>query len=989
MAVRLLLRVCIPFITTLIAIAPAVPTITAAQTWPPLDGVVSDDTGTVDRVQVNQAAESLKQLGIEPLVVLARSSFGQDIDTFARRAIADYGLSTGGALDPDLFAVVVALDIRRDIIVYGDRLKPVMEQPRGNGTLADYLRVTYLEPDLAGGQYTRAFVQTLSRAAREIDLYRNPPPTATPQPPVITQVDTTAIGNALIICLVILLVVGALTIFGPMLWRRYTQVREAAARRRALQAQLAQARSVAADMITDLDFPPNPEEQLQYRFLALSLGQERPDQLADITRQYRQMYDRVAHALALYNDLGQRQFTTEEELSWAIAQYQTVQNEVRAASDFLKQLDELGRQVEAQIAAAPHEVDAAKKAIAAANDQLTALAAAAPDLYPPEPETVLHDATGRLAEAHSALSARPPLALRAYDAASTARSLAEQVLARTHALSQAYEALRQGRVRLGEARAKGYKLPRSDSAFTQALDSLSAAARLLEAPDAQGFDEALKSALQAIDRAKASVDEAVALHTANEQALAELQKTGEEVRAYIEEGATAFDKVDEYAESSWQDIRGNGTEAQRAAHEAFALWQEAARLNALSPDSPQDFEGAQQRIEEVKVLLARARELVTAIIERLKHIQESQRTAQAEIEAAERDIQAGKEFIARYDPDISAAPAHMLSQAGQLLAQAKQEMAKSKPDWIQVVALARQANDLADKALADARSQQEAMQARRLRVQTLSQQASASLSRALNFASVHRQDVEAEVFGALEQAQQDLKRAQELVQKAEQGGLEDVQRAQALDQAATAFASAQQAADGAYQTAQQQFARMEDLRRRAAHALESADSAIREVAAFLNDNRGIVGRESWALLEQAVNMMPAWQDGADASTLQAMEARAREAEEQARRAQALAQEQVRLYREQRAREQAAIEQAIASAVIGALLAGGGRRRRRGWGGPWGSPWGGFPGGFGGGGGGGGFSAGGWGGGGSSAGSFGGGGSSGGGWGGGGSSSGGW
>ncbi len=988
MAVRLLFRACIPLITTLIAVAPAVSTITAAQTWPPLDGVVSDDTGTVDRVQVNQAAESLKQLGVEPLVVLARSSFGQDIDTLARRAIADYGLSTGGALDPDLFAVVVALDIRRDIIVYGDRLKPIMEQPRGNGTLADYLRVTYLEPDLAGGQYTRAFVQTLDRAAREIDLYRNPPPTATPQPTVITQVDTTAIGNALIVCLLVLLVVGALAIFGPMLWRRYTQMREAAARRRALQAQLVQARNVAADMITGLDFPPNPEEQLQYRFLALSLGQERADQLAEITRQYRQLYDRLSHALALYNDLGQRRFTTEEELSWAIAQYQFVQNEVRAASDFLQQLDALGRQIEAQIASAPHEVDAAKKAIAAANDQLTALAAAAPDLYSPKPETVLHSAMSSLAEAESALSARPPLALRAYDAATTARSLAEQVLARVQALSQAYDALRQGRVRLDEARARGFKLSRSDSAFAQALDGLSAAARLLEAPGTQGFDEALKSASEAVDRAKASVDEAVALHAANEQALAELQKAGEAVRAFIEEGARAFDQVDEYAESSWQDIRGNGTEAQRAADEAFALWQEATRLNALSPDSPQDFDEAQQLIQEANALLARARELVTAIIERLKHLQESQRTAQAEIEAAARDIQAGKEFIARYDPDISAAPADMLDKAGQLLAQATQEVGKSKPDWIQVVALARQANDLADKALADARSQQEAMQARRLRVQTLSQQAAASFSRAMNFASVHKHDVGPEVFDALTQVLEEMKRAQELVRKAEQGGLEDVQRAQALDQAATAFASAQQTADGAYQTAQQQFARMEDLRQRAGHALQSADATIRQIAAFLNDNRGIVGRESWSLLQQAVNMMPAWQDGADASTLQAIEARARKAEEQAQRAQALAQEQVRRYREQRAREREAIEQAIAAAVIGALLTSGRHRSRRGWGGPWGSPWGGFPGGFGGGGGGG-SSAGGWGGGGSSAGSFGGGGSSGGGWGGGGSSSGGW
>src|SRR5207237_4719873 len=109
-------------------------------------------------------------------------------------------------------------------------------------------------------------------------------------------------------------------------------------------------------------------------------------------------------------------------------------------------------------------------------------------------------------------------------------------------------------------------------------------------------------------------------------------------------------------------------------------------------------------------------------------------------------IRSDQQFITQYDPDISQQPADMLKQAADLLRQAKEEVAKAKPNWIQVVALARQANDLADKALADARSQEEAMQARRLRLQTASQQAAASLSRAANFASVHRSDIDQSVL---------------------------------------------------------------------------------------------------------------------------------------------------------------------------------------------------------------------------------------------------
>ena len=93
------------------------------------------------------------------------------------------------------------------------------------------------------------------------------------------------------------------------------------------------------------------------------------------------------------------------------------------------------------------------------------------------------------------------------------------------------------------------------------------------------------------------------------------------------------------------------------------------------------------------------------LLDRLKHLQESQRTAQDEIAHADRDIATGRAFVAQYDPDITPSPVQMLDQAASILDKAKQEAAKPKPDWIQVVNLARQANDLADRALADARTQ--------------------------------------------------------------------------------------------------------------------------------------------------------------------------------------------------------------------------------------------------------------------------------------------
>src|SRR3954467_13410969 len=116
------------------------------------------------------------------------------------------------------------------------------------------------------------------------------------------------------------------------------------------------------------------------------------------------MYRRVSDALARYNALNNATPQTDEEIGQAIAGYQYVQTEINNASGFLKHIGELSKEVEGQIAAAPGETDQAKKALAAATSDLARLAAAAPDLYHPNPETTLKPATEALAQAQQALT---------------------------------------------------------------------------------------------------------------------------------------------------------------------------------------------------------------------------------------------------------------------------------------------------------------------------------------------------------------------------------------------------------------------------------------------------------------------------------------------------------------------------------------------------------------------------------------------------------
>jgi uncharacterized membrane protein YgcG len=883
----------------------------SAQAWPELDGVVSDDTGRLTSEQisrVNEAAAELEQFGIQPLAVLSNDLKGQpDSEELAYAAAARYGF--GGAnrqLDANVFAIVVVLNPREITILSGDGVAPIMSQVRGGRAVDDQIRADYIIPQLSAGDFAAAFSEGFRQAAREADLFQNPPtPTTapTPAPAVVTNVDTSGLGSALLWCVGIAVLLGAVGIGGPVLFRQWKRAQEAAARKRALQDQLVQARNVAADMITDLDFPADPAEQIQYRFLALALERERPAQLADVTKRYKEVYGRVSGALELYNTLNQAKPATEQELTTAIAQYQSVQATIREATAFLQQLADMSKQVEGQVSAAPGETDSAKKALAAATDSLAQLAAAAPDLYAPSAERALKPVADRVAEAESALTAQPSLSLKAYDAANAASAGAAQLLALIGTLAQAYHALRQQRARLVAARSGAFKLPGSDKTFAHALDVLSDTARHLEAGELEKATKTLKKGTGAVEQAGSEVDAAVSLQKANVEALAALKAAGEEAKKFIEEGAAAFDKVDEYAESSWQDIKGNGTEAQKAADKAFNLWQEASRLNELSVEGPQDFEGARRLIEEANGAIVRVRELITAILDRLKYLQESQRTAQAEIDAAEHDLALGRTFVKQHDPDVGPAPDRSLADAARLVSDAKEEIGKGKPDWIKVVALARQANDLADRALAGARSEHEAMQARRLKVQTTSQQAVAGLSRASNFATAHRGDIDASILDALAKAEAGIKQAQAIASRAEGAATEDRERAQALEEAASALLAAQQAADNAYNQASQQFAFMEAQRKEAAAALKRAESAIWEADQYMDNYGSVVSRSSRELLNSAIREMPGWREGADAGMLAAIARAARAAQQNAEAAHSRAQAEVEAQLEaERARE---------------------------------------------------------------------------------------
>src|SRR5439155_13125165 len=223
--------------------------------------------------------------------------------------------------------------------------------------------------------------------------------------------------------------------------------------------------------------------------------------------------------------------------------------------------------------------------------------------------------------------------------------------------------------------------------------------------------------------------------------------------------------------------------------------------------------------------------------------------------------------------------------------------------------------------LADERSEWEAMQVRRQRVSPAAQQAAASASRASNFLGLHRSDLDRPALQALQNAQAQLQSAQQLAAGAERGGTEDAALGGALEQAAAAYAAAQQSADAAYNHAAQRFGQMENLRRQTHEAITRAESVIQQATAFIQEHQGEVSDRSVALLRQADEAMPEWRDGADEATLRAMAAGASRAEELAREAYQGARDEVdRRERQMRDRQtQDAMGQLIMGAAIGSLL----------------------------------------------------------------------
>jgi hypothetical protein len=753
--------------------------------------IYHDDANKLDSSRVQRAAQPLINRGAT--VALYAENTGGDA-AFQQRLEQD-GLASGSSIRSDVIAIYVSLD-RYSAIRFGDQWNDALSTDNNY----ERIRTSDLNAGLSANSFSDGFVNALGA----IDEAIANPPTAGGG----TQINFNFTPLVLGVIFLVLLFVG-----GPIVWRSISKRRaiaQAYARaRQAAEDARKQAGAAIADMGQEMR---NAQEKAQYDQVSYPAAEV--EQLSRIQStaeaqfvKAQEQFDQAGEALATKRE------PTQEAYQAAASTYTAISAQVEQARSTLAQAESRRAELDKLNAAAPGEVERAKKALADAAERLGALSQ---DFA--RPDAVLRPGQELVTRADSLLAEhRAGDAIAAAGAASATIDQLSRMLASYNDIQEGISA---GRAGAEKATSQGYRVEAGLAALDRSAELLRQAAAALE-------QDAAKAA-PLLEQAEAARAEGVArgggmpaLRKANETHLAAVEQAGQQLAEAITAGHNAFALVDEFAENTWSDIRGNGSEAEAAANQAHALWERATQRNTMEQ---QDFLGAQQDLNEADKQIAFAHTLIESILQRLKDLEAARDTARQDIASAQADIELGWGFVHSNDPDIGKLPEQTLAQAEGLIKQANAELAKQRPDWLMIVKQAREANRLADQALANARSEVEIMHKLREQATHAQQLATAEVQKIVQFTAVHSADISESSEQKLARLQNDVQRAYQALRAAEEA--EEQARAEDLREAITRYTDLESSADTLYDEIYGAFQRIEQLRQRLDTAMQSAEQAI-------------------------------------------------------------------------------------------------------------------------------------------------------------------
>ncbi len=819
---------------------------------------IRDDIDRLDDSAVQRAAQPLVDKGATVAIYAAQS--GGDAE-FDRRLTRDQ-LLRNGQIPNNLIAIYVSLDDRYSAIRYGNTWRSALSSRTSN------IRSNNLNTGLSASDFTPGLVSALGAINTAVGTGTGSTSGGVTSGGV--QQNEPESGSGALSFGLCIGVLGALGL-GGWYWQRTSKTRAAAALVNNARQAAEEARKRAGAAVADLAQEIRDAGE-KAQFDKVSYSAEDTAQLAAQQQEANERFVKAQERFSTTEEaLRDPKSAAEEALKKIAASYDTVVEQVGGIRELLAQAQARRSELDRIGAAAPGEVDRAKKALADVADRLGALS----DDFP-NAQQILSDPAAQVAQAESLLEEH-----RAAQASKVAAAASAQIATLAQTITR-YADLREG-VSVGRATAQkvvadGYRIEPGLRAFDASEAALRRAAEALARGGPPAAEKPLAEAEQLRSEGVDRGGGMPALRQANSERLPQIQQAGEQLAAFLEEGRRTFDLVDEFAESTWSDIRGNGGEAQAAANRAHLLWEEAQRLNSMET---QDFLGARQRLDSAAEQIAFARQLIDSIIQRLKDLEAARDAAKQELADAKADIGKGWEYVRSNDADVGKQPEALLGQAAQLLERASSQMTGQRPDWLALVRDAQEANRLADQALVDARSEVEAMAVLRKQVERAQTIAAAEVQKTAQFATLHRDTLAGAQNGQVDQLQAQVQEAYRALQAVE--GTAEQARAEALRAVLKRYTELRDYADQVYKNLQAAFERVDKLRKsvseevqRAQRSVSDAERTLRNYAGYIpGSSDGVRSLESArANLTQISSMRITTQDEADRALALAQQARA-------------------------------------------------------------------------------------------------------------------
>lgn len=301
-----------------------------------------------------------------------------------------------------------------------------------------------------------------------------------------------------------------------------------------------------------------------------------------------------------------------------------------------------------------------------------------------------------------------------------------------------------------EVEKSGFKIDEVRVSYSSAVEDIINAEAVLTSKEISKSKELTESserkANEALSSAKSLRQRRLNLVSATEL----LNSRIKVVDAFIDATHLVFKGIsNEFAESCWESVKGNGVEAEERLTWATESVKEAVSLANMEN---QKWDEADQLVKEITQRLDEAESLMRSIVALGENLQVAKHDSQKEIDDAQADIQKAWDYVHEYDDDIPESYEGDLKNAESHLNTARSELEITKPDYLYVVKLAQSANSSADTILAKSRSEHETAERLRQKAASSVRDAKVACSKAKEYIEDHRGEVGSSAKSDLAQA---------------------------------------------------------------------------------------------------------------------------------------------------------------------------------------------------------------------------------------------